>query len=93
MRLFTSSSNSTEARRGWSAMLLAGFIWLSGVLLYEGFLRDLGHLPSVSDSSQLWAQERVAQTGRMRWCSLALHEPYMALICKRCERLCRTQNL
>ena len=63
MRLFTSSSNSTEARRGWSAMLLAGFIWLSGVLLYEGFLRDLGHLPSVSDSSQLWAQERSRTNG------------------------------
>lgn len=63
MRLFTSSSNSTEARRGWSAMLLAGFIWLSGVLLYEGFLRNLGHLPSVIDSSQLWAQERSRTNG------------------------------
>ena len=63
MRLFTSSSNSTEARRGWSAMLLAGFIWLSGLMLFDGYLRDLGHLPSVSDSSQLWAQERSRTNG------------------------------
>ena len=63
MHLFTSSSKGGGARRGWSAMLLAGFIWLSGVLLYEGFLRDLGHLPSVSDSSQLWAQERSRTNG------------------------------
>ena len=63
MRLFTSSSNSTEARRGWSAMLLAGFIWLSGLMLFDGYLRDLGHLPSVIDSSQLWAQERSRTNG------------------------------
>ena len=63
MRLFTSSSNNSEARRGWSAMLCAGFIWLSGVLLFDGYLRDLGHLPSVIDSSQLWAQERSRTSG------------------------------
>lgn len=63
MRLFTSSSNSTAARRGWSVMLLAAFIWLSGVLLYEGYLRDQGHVPSVIDSSQLWAQERSRTDG------------------------------
>jgi hypothetical protein len=63
MRLFTFSSNSAEARRGWSAMLCAGFIWLGGVLLYEGYLRDQGHLPSIIDSSQLWAQERSRTDG------------------------------
>ena len=63
MRSFTFSSNLTEARRGWLAMLLAGFIWLSGLLLFEGYLRDQGHLPSIIDSSQLWAQERSRTDG------------------------------
>ena len=63
MRLFTFSSNGAEARRGWFVMLCAGFIWLSGVLLYEGYLRDQGHLPSIIDSSQLWAQERSRTDG------------------------------
>ena len=63
MRSFTFSSNRSEARRGWLAMLLAGFIWLSGLLLFEGYLRDQGHLPSIIDSSQLWAQERSRTDG------------------------------
>ena len=63
MRLFTSSSNRAAARRAGSVMFLAGFIWLSGVLLFDGHLRDLGHLPSVIDSSQLWAQERSRTNG------------------------------
>ena len=44
-------------------MLCAGFIWLGGVLLYEWYLRDQGHLPSIIDSSQLWAQERSRTDG------------------------------
>ena len=44
-------------------MFCAGFIWLSGVLLFDVYLRDLGHLPSVIDSSQLWAQERSRTNG------------------------------
>ncbi len=58
MRLFTSSSKGGGARRGWSVILLAAVVWLSGVWLYEGYLRDQGHLPSIIDSPQLWAQER-----------------------------------
>ncbi len=44
-------------------MLFAVLIWLSGVLLFEGYLRDQGHLPSVIDTSQLWAQERSRTNG------------------------------
>ena len=63
MRSFTFSSNRTEAQRGWLALLLAGLIWLTGVLLFDGYLRDQGHLPSIIDSSQLWAQERSRTDG------------------------------
>ena len=63
MHLFTSSSNGGDSRRLVSVMLLAGVVWFSGVLAYEAHLRAQGHLPSIIDSPQLWAQERSRTDG------------------------------
>lgn len=63
MHLFTSSSNGGDSRRLVSVMLLAGVVWFSGVLAYEAHLRSQGHLPSIIDSPQLWAQERSRTDG------------------------------
>lgn len=37
---------------------MAVALWAAGLSVYEWHLRDLGHEPTVIDSSQLWAQER-----------------------------------
>ena len=55
MPLFTSSS---EMVRWLGAGLLALIVWAVGVIAYERHLRSEGHLPTVIDTPQLWAQER-----------------------------------
>lgn len=55
MPLFTSSS---DMMRWLCAGLLALIVWAFGVMAYERHLRSEGHLPTVIDTPQLWAQER-----------------------------------
>jgi hypothetical protein len=55
MPSFTSNSDLT---RWLGAGLLALIVWAAGVIAYERQLRSVGHLPTVMDTPQLWAQER-----------------------------------
>ena len=55
MPSFTSSSDMV---RWLSAGLLALIVWAVGAIAYERHLRSEGHLPTVIDTPQLWAQER-----------------------------------
>ena len=55
MPSFTSNSDLT---RWLGAGLLALIVWAAGAIAYEQHLRSGGHLPTVIDTPQLWAQER-----------------------------------
>ena len=55
MPSFTSNSDLT---RWLGAGVLALIVWAAGVIAYERQLRSVGHLPTVIDTPQLWAQER-----------------------------------
>lgn len=43
--------------------LVAASIWVFCLFLYESALREKGHAPTVSDSQQLWSQERGRVSG------------------------------
>ena len=52
------SISSSDMVRWLGAGLLALIVWAAGAIAYEQHLRSEGHLPTVIDTPQLWAQER-----------------------------------
>ena len=53
-----SYTSSSDMMRWLGAGFLALLVWAVGVMAYERYLRSTGHLPTVVDTHQLWAQER-----------------------------------
>ena len=52
------STSSSDMVRWLGAALLGLIVWAAGAIAYERHLRSAGHLPTVIDTPQLWAQER-----------------------------------
>ncbi len=53
-----SYTSSSDMMRWLGAGFLALLVWAVGVMAYERYLRSTGHLPTVVDTHQLWAQQR-----------------------------------